>query len=130
MFPEVFVSHSDHGGGGVCQEGRGLCQEGSLPGGVSVRKVSVDSGQQSVCTLLLLLPTNEVWGKVIFSLVCVKNSVHSGGSASVHAGSRPPPQEWRTPQDWRTPPKNGDPPKNGESPPRMENPPRMETPQP
>ena len=38
---------------------------------------------------------NEVWGKVIFSVVCVKNSVNRRrGSASVHVGippgSRPP----------------------------------------
>ena len=26
-----------------------------------------------------LPPANEVWGKVIFSQACVKNSVHSGG---------------------------------------------------
>ena len=26
-----------------------------------------------------LPPTNEVWGKVMFSQVCVKNSVHGGG---------------------------------------------------
>ena len=40
---------------------------------------------------MLLLPTNEVWGKVIFSEACVKNSVHSGGggSGSVHAGILP-----------------------------------------
>ena len=28
---------------------------------------------------VLLPPTNEVWGKVIFSVACVKNSVHRGG---------------------------------------------------
>ena len=38
-----------------------------------------------------LPPGNEVWGKVIFSVACVKNSVHRGGSASVHAGIPPPP---------------------------------------
>ena len=27
---------------------------------------------------LLLLPANEVWGKVIFSVACVKNSVQRG----------------------------------------------------
>ena len=33
-----------------------------------------------------LPPANEVWGKVIFSVASVKNSVHrEGGSASVHA---------------------------------------------
>ena len=45
----------------------------------------------------LLIPSaNEVWGKVIFSEACVKNSVHGGGgSASVHAGipHPPPPPE-------------------------------------
>ena len=40
----------------------------------------------------LLPPANEVWGKVIFSEACVKNSVHGGGgSASVHAGIPPRP---------------------------------------
>ena len=28
---------------------------------------------------ILLPPANEVWGKVIFSQACVKNSVHRGG---------------------------------------------------
>ena len=36
------------------------------------------------CRFILLLPANEVWGKVIFSQVCVKNSVHSG-AVSQHA---------------------------------------------
>ena len=38
-----------------------------------------------------LPPANEVWGKVIFSEACVKNSVNAGGvaSASVHAGIPP-----------------------------------------
>ena len=31
----------------------------------------------------LLLPVNEVWGKVIFSQACVKNSVHRGGGIPV-----------------------------------------------
>ena len=43
---------------------------------------------------LFLPPANEVWGKVIFSVACVKNSVHRGGgflgryppSGTVHAG--------------------------------------------
>ena len=46
---------------------------------------------------MLLPPANEVWGNVIFSEACVKNSVHSGGgggeSASVHAGIPPPPEQ-------------------------------------
>ena len=41
---------------------------------------------------VLLPPANEVWGKVIFSVACVKNSVHRGKrSASVHARIPPPP---------------------------------------
>ena len=39
---------------------------------------------------LFLSPANEVWGKVIFSVACVKNSVHRG-SVSVHAGIPYPP---------------------------------------
>ena len=31
---------------------------------------------------ILLPPANEVWGKVIFSLACVKNSFHGGGAWS------------------------------------------------
>ena len=30
--------------------------------------------------MAFLPPANEVWGKVIFSQACVKNSVHGGGS--------------------------------------------------
>ena len=41
--------------------------------------------------LYSLPPANEVWGKVIFSVACIKNSVH-WGSASVHAGIPPPEQ--------------------------------------
>ena len=37
----------------------------------------------------LLPPAKKVWGKVIFSVACVKNSVHGRGSASVHAGIPP-----------------------------------------
>ena len=43
-----------------------------------------------------LPPANEVWGKVIFSVACVKNSVH-GGSASVHAGIPHPPSDQAPP---------------------------------
>ena len=32
--------------------------------------------------LFLLPPANEVWGKVMFSQVCVNHSVHGGGSLS------------------------------------------------
>ena len=37
----------------------------------------------------LLRPANEVWGKLIFSEACVKNSVHRG--VSVHARIQHPP---------------------------------------
>ena len=39
----------------------------------------------------LLPPANEVWGKVIFSEVCVKNSVHRGGLSHCMLGYTPPP---------------------------------------
>ena len=39
--------------------------------------------------MYVFLPcANEVWGKVIFSVACVKNSVHRGGTSS----STPPPR--------------------------------------
>ena len=38
---------------------------------------------------VLLLPANEVWGKVIFSVACVKNSVHGGGIPACLAGGIP-----------------------------------------
>ena len=44
----------------------------------------------------LTIIKNEVWGKVIFSVACVKNSVHRGGSTSVHAGIPPPPRALRS----------------------------------
>ena len=31
-----------------------------------------------ILLMILLSPANEVWGKVIFSVACVKNSVHGG----------------------------------------------------
>ena len=42
----------------------------------------------SVCLLQpnFLPPANEVWGKVIFSEACVKNSVHRGGGGLVPGG--------------------------------------------
>ena len=45
---------------------------------------------QYMCYLKYLPPANAVWSKVIFSEACVKNSVHKGGSASVHARIPPP----------------------------------------
>ena len=35
--------------------------------------------EHAAITKSFLPPANEVWGKVIFSEACVKNSVHSGG---------------------------------------------------
>ena len=68
-----------------------------------------------------LPPTNEVWGKVIFSVACVKNSVHRevGGSASVHAGI-PPPTRHRTGADHPgvNPPKETPPGANSKPPTR------------
>ena len=37
--------------------------------------------------LRYLPPANEVWGKVIFSQVCVKNSVHRGSAWSWGGGA-------------------------------------------
>ena len=53
----------------------------------------------------LLPPANEVWGKVIFSVACVKNSVHGGGT---WAGTPParytPPIQVHSPGSYpRTP---------------------------
>ena len=36
---------------------------------------------------IILPPANEIWGKVIFSVGCVKNSVHKGDST--WAGTSP-----------------------------------------
>ena len=61
----------------VCPEGRGV--PGRRDGHCSGRYASYWNA------FLLLPPANEVWGKVIFSVACVKNSVHSGGGVSHHA---------------------------------------------
>ena len=48
--------------------------------------------------LTFLPPANEVWGKVIFSEACVKNSVHGGGGVCLSAC-------WdTTPRDQTSPP--------------------------
>ena len=73
----------------------------------------------------LLSPANEVWGKVIFREVCVKNSVHrGGGSASVHAGIHPPSGPGTPPE--QTPPGPGNP--QDQASPRTMQPPREQTP--
>ena len=46
----------------------------------------------------VIITTHKVWRKVIFSVACVKNSVHRG-SASLHAGIRPPPPPGTTRAD-------------------------------
>ena len=74
--------------------GRGLHPEGSASGGVCIQGVCIQGGwtdplpighygirstsgrYASYWNTFLLLPANEAWGKVIFSAVCVKNSVH------------------------------------------------------
>ena len=58
--------------------------------------------QQTLLILLefLLPPANEVWGKVIFSEACVKNSVHGGSAwADTPLGPGTPHQTMYTPQD-------------------------------
>ena len=60
---------------------------------------------QPIKRKLFLSPANEVWGKVIFSEACVKNSVHREGSASVHAGI--PPRTSQAPPGTRQAPPPG-----------------------
>ena len=73
-----------------------------------------------------LPPANEVWGKVIFSVACVKNSVH-GGSASVHAGIPHPPSDQTPPRpDIPSPPGPG--PAPDHAPPEQTPPPGPGTP--
>ena len=48
---------------------------------IDFRNLSVEFGdrfQKFECRFYLLPPANEVWGKVIFSEACVKNSVRGG----------------------------------------------------
>ena len=47
-------------------------------------------GVQAVFILNYYRPQRS-WGKVIFSVACVKNSVHRGRSAALHAGMHTPP---------------------------------------
>ena len=65
---------------------------------------------------LSLPPANEVWGKVIFSEACVKNSVHGGGGVCLSAcwgaplWDQEPPQDRHPPRDQAHPPGPGTPP--------------------
>ena len=54
------------------------------------------SGQYaSYWNAFLLPPANEVWGKVIFSVACVKNSVHGGVCLSACWDATPPLEQTR-----------------------------------
>ena len=69
----------------------------------------------------LLPPANEVWSKVIFSVVCVKNSVHRGVCLSACWDTTPPwqgrtPLARRPPLARQIPPGKADPPWQGDSP--------------
>ena len=68
----------------------------------------------------VLPPANEVWGKVLFSELCVKNSVHGGGGVPGQVppgtrytpGTRHPPRTRYTPWDQVHPPGPGIPPRS------------------
>ena len=107
----MFVSHSDHGVGGVCQEGRGLCQEGSLPGG-SLCQEGV-CGQWSAVGMhptVITARKRSLGQGNIFIGVCQESLFTVGGLPQCMLEADPPPKNGEPPQDWRTPPKNGDPP--------------------
>ena len=61
-------------------------------------------------------PQTKFWGKVIFSVACVKNSVQRGGSASVHAGI--PSLDQAPPPRADSPPRPGNPPPGADTTPR------------
>ena len=68
-----------------------------------------DQTEKCYCSssLTLLPPANEVWGKVIFSEACVKNSVHRRGvPGQVHPPDKVHPRARYTPQAG-TPPRAG-----------------------
>ena len=44
-----------------------------------MKSLTVDAYLELVKERYFLPPANEVWGKVIFSEACVKNSVHRAG---------------------------------------------------
>ena len=65
-------------GMGACMAGRHAWQGACMAGETAIAAGGVHPTEMHSCSKLLL-PANEVWGKVIFSQVCVKNSVHRGG---------------------------------------------------
>ena len=74
----------------------------------------------------LLPPANEVWGKVIFSVACVKNSVHMGGLPQYMLGYHPtPPLQDQAPPGHRHPPRSR--PHPGAGTPGTRHPPRADT---
>ena len=64
---------------------------------------SVNTSTQFYITPFLP-PANEVWGKVIFSEACVKNSVHSGGGGLLPGGAYSGRLPARGGAWWRPPP--------------------------
>ena len=74
----------------------------------------------------LLPPANEVWGKVIFSVACVRNSVHRVG-VCLHAGI-PPPRSRHTHSPRPGTPRAGPPGPGTPLPPQTRHPPRVDTP--
>ena len=61
---------------------------------------SMSGWYASYWNAFFLLPTNEVWGKVIFSEVCVKNSVHGESTwTGMPPRTRYPPGTRYTPPD-------------------------------
>ena len=66
------------------------CRLGLMSIGLATQKKPVMDNNLISLRNLLLPPANEVWGKVIFSQACVKNSVHRGDACS-RVGAVPAP---------------------------------------
>ena len=60
------------------------------------------------CHQIILPPANEVWGRVIFSVACVKNSVHAGRGVCLSVCWETTPLTRHPPE--QTPPQNRPPP--------------------
>ena len=77
----------------------------------------------------LLPPANEVWGKVIFSEACVKNSVHRGGVCLIACWDTPPPDQRQVPPGNRPPSSRADTPRTDipaeQTPPEQTHPPEQ-----
>ena len=127
----MFVSHSDHGGGGGLSGG-----EGTLPGGVSARRGLCQEGVSGQWSAVGMHPTvitarkRSLGQGNIFIGVCQEFcSQWGGGLPQCMLEADPPSQEWRTPprlenspQEWRPP--RMETPQECRIPPRMENPPK------